>query len=177
MTENVFQRTGGPYLDIEERKARELKSARIEGREPNFSASNLFPEVDHTVNIAVDPTSEESVDSALGRLTELSSDVADVSVSSAEEAPVSSPVLAAEASSDVPTPNGQVKTEEGTPDNDAVNEEVNSSVDSDPANNSENLTPAPVAETEVTEPEGSVESVEPEVAETPEEDNFFNAPE
>jgi hypothetical protein len=138
MTENVFGRTGGPYLDIEEAKARELKSARIEDREPDFSAENLFPMTDHTVKIPVDPTDDESVAEAREKINELvSPEGTQVSESSADEAPMSSPVLAVGASAEDSTPFGQVKTEEGTSDSEAVEEEAFNSEEVDansPAN-------------------------------------------
>lgn len=34
--DGVFGRTGGPYLDIEQDKAEEIRRASIEGREPDF---------------------------------------------------------------------------------------------------------------------------------------------
>lgn len=40
---DILGRTGGPFADQIELEAREIKSARIEGREPNFSVENMAP--------------------------------------------------------------------------------------------------------------------------------------
>lgn len=40
---DIYNRDGGPFLDQIEVEQREIKSARIEGREPDFSVKNLAP--------------------------------------------------------------------------------------------------------------------------------------
>ncbi len=40
---DILGRTGGPYFDQLELEAREIRAARVEGREPNFSVDNLAP--------------------------------------------------------------------------------------------------------------------------------------
>ncbi len=75
---DILNRTGGPFLDQIELEARENKSARLEGREPNYAIDNLAPlgvgNIPKLV-LEVDITSADAIDEAITRLVQAKTDL------------------------------------------------------------------------------------------------------